>query len=178
MDNVKPIDEAQRRFIRELTENQVALFSYICVALGNGGDAADILQETNVQLWVHASEYDASRPFLPWARAFAFNQIRAFLKTCSRERLVFSEELVCLFAENISEAPPDRMEDIARLRRCMEKLDVGQRALIRDRYWNGQSVDALSRRLRRSADAVYVQLHRIRRLLADCIRRETRREAM
>ena len=157
------------QFVTELTRAQFDLFAFVSMLLGNRDAAKDVLQEANVALLRHAAEYDVRRPFLPWAKAFAYNQVRAYLKRESRERLVFDDALVDAVADDASAVSVEsgRMMDLLDL--CLKRLAEAQKRLIQDRYFRRESVTAIAKRLRRSEISVYVQIHRIRRALGACI---------
>lgn len=98
-----PQDKAnslEPRYVGLLTKAQMDLYAFICMLLGHRDEAEDILQETNLMLMRHAAEYDGQRAFLPWAKAFAYNQVRKYLKSRSRSPLVFSGELVDAIADD------------------------------------------------------------------------------
>src|ERR1041384_3034412 len=80
-------------FMLLLTSYQSMLYSSITALLGGVEGAQDILQETNVVLLKKAADYDSARPFLPWAIAFAKNQVLAWRKRQSRDRLVLHDAL-------------------------------------------------------------------------------------
>ena len=158
-----------QQFVRTLTGAQFDIFAYICMLLGNRDVAKDILQDTNVMLMNHAREYDAGRAFLPWAKAFAYNQVRTYLKKESRSRMVFDDELVTAVAEETLAESEESGRKLELLDKCMDKLLPAQRELIQKRYFRGESIECMAESLKRSAISVYVQIHRIRRLLGDCI---------
>jgi len=158
-------------FVRALTDAQFTLYSFICMLVGNRHAADDILQDTNVILMEHAGEYDAKRAFMPWAKAFAYNRVRTYLKKESRCPLVFDEELVTALAEQI---PAETGEQSGRelleyLDDCLKQLTPDQRTLIQSHYYRSEKVATLAERLKRTEISVYVQIHRIRRLLGACV---------
>ncbi len=58
-----------------LTEHQQALFRYAFSLLPSEADARDVMQETSLALMRKFSQYDATKPFLPWAYRFAYLQV-------------------------------------------------------------------------------------------------------
>lgn len=171
--DAKPREDSALKpvFVSALTDAQFALYSFICMLVGNRHAADDILQDTNVILMEHAGEYDAKRAFMPWAKAFAYNRVRTYLKKESRCLLVFNEELVTALAE---QTPAETCENSGRelleyLDTCMHRLTPDQQALIQAHYYRSEKVAILAERLKRTEIAVYVQIHRIRRLLGACI---------
>lgn len=159
------------QFVRALTDAQFALYSFICMLVGNRHAAEDILQDTNVILMDHAGDYDAKRVFMPWAKAFAYNKVRTFLKKESRSPLVFNEELVTVLAEEtVAETGEGSGRELLEyLDACMERLTPVQQELIQARYYRKERVESLAARFKRTEISIYVQIHRIRRLLGVCI---------
>lgn len=157
------------RFVRVLTGAQFEIFAYICMLLGNRDIAKDVLQDTNVMLMNHAGEYDVGRAFLPWAKAFAYNQVRTHLKKESRSRMVFDDDLVTAVAEATLTESEESGQALELLDQCMGKLIPAQKELIEARYFRGESIERMAEKLKRSTISVYVQIHRIRRLLGECI---------
>jgi hypothetical protein len=58
-------------FMTQITRAQRQLHAFILSMVWNATDADDVLQQTNLVLWEKSAEFDASRPFLPWAMRFA-----------------------------------------------------------------------------------------------------------
>lgn len=172
----KPATSLDPHFVSLLTSAQMDLYAFVCMLLGNRDDAQDILQETNLMLMSHAAEYDVRRAFLPWAKAFAYNQARKQLKRKSRSPLVFSGELVEALADDASREEGADRHELDLLDRCIQKLTPAQRKLIQERYYEDQSVESLAGRMNKSAISVYVQIHRIRKLLGKCIESYLRTE--
>lgn len=162
--------ELTPEFVRILTGAQMNLYAFICMLLGNRDEAKDVLQKTNVMLIKHADRYDPERAFLPWAKAFGYNQVKAYLKRQSRSRLVFDIELVNTIAEETVPRPEeDAGSMLKQLEACMERLTPAQKELIQARFYRKESAESLAKRLKRSVVSVRVQTHRIRRLLRACI---------
>jgi RNA polymerase sigma-70 factor, ECF subfamily len=67
---------------------------------------------------------------------------------------------------------------LAALQQCLDKLELNQSQLIRERYSGRVSVKALAARLGSTANQISARLYRIRRLLARCIESSLAREAI
>lgn len=157
------------RFVKALTDVQFDLYAFICMLLGNRDAAQDVLQDTNLSLMRHAAEYNFARPFWPWAKAFAYNHVRTCKKAYERTPLIFDNGLIDMMAEEYYEEPAESRIELDLLDECMEKLTPSQRRLIEARYYCGEKVESIAARLNKSAISVYVQIHRIRKRLEDCI---------
>lgn len=173
-------EEASARFVERLTACQGRLFAFIYALTADPEIAKDTLQQTNRALWSHASEYDAGREFFPWARAFAFNQVRAARTRHRRERLVFREDgTLRAIADRFAarDAQPEGDTDrLAALEVCLGKLAPTTREAIDRYYQRGEEVREIARLLGRRANTVAVMLHRTRIALADCIRAAVARQ--
>jgi RNA polymerase sigma-70 factor, ECF subfamily len=157
------------KYIQLLTANQPRLYAYIATIMLGDAAAADVLQETNIQLWTHAHEFDFNRPFLPWAFGFARPQVMAFRKSCNRSRLVFDDETLRFIDDKVALSATEIDSRLPALQKCLKKLNAQQAELIRARYMAKTPVNALAERLNETAHNISSQLHRIRKILARCI---------
>ena len=188
---VKPPEQLEpdlaAEYVRQLTGCQNQLYGYIYTLLsssrrGTADSAWDVLQETNAVLWSKATEYDASRPFLPWAMGMAFQQVRAARTRFGRDRLVFQDEqtLEVLSQQMISEATgrsatgqsgtgqTANARELA-MEGCLKKLTSEQQQIVDQYYQHEQPIKAIATTIGRSASSVGVILHRVRLSLAKCI---------
>jgi RNA polymerase sigma-70 factor (ECF subfamily) len=161
--------ERSTQFVELLTAHQRKLYAYIATMLQGDAAAADVLQETNLDLWTKAVEYDFARPFLPWAFAFARQKVLAFRRTHGRSRLVFSDEALELISETCAQLASQADDRLVALRKCLEKLNPQQAELIRERYVTKTSVRLMAARSSDSVQNISSRLHRIRKALAKCI---------
>lgn len=160
-------------FVSQITRSQRQLHAFIVSIVWNNADADDVLQQTNLVLWEKVTEFDPSRPFLPWAMRFAQFQALAWLKRRRRQeqRVVFDDELVRLLADEAGAKEitfEDRRQALAG---CLMKLPSDQRDLIARRYEPTGSVNALAEAGGTTPKAVSDRLRRIRQALLLCIQR-------
>jgi RNA polymerase sigma-70 factor (ECF subfamily) len=168
------MDHAHRstRFVELLTSHQRDLFVYIDTLMAGDAAVPDVLQDTNLALWSRLSDFDFSRPFLPWAYGFSYQRVLAFRKQRSRSRLVFNEEMLELISDIYVSDQTNADSRLAALQQCLAKLDATDGELIRDRYVDRMPIKTLAARLGRTANQLSVRLFRIRYALARCV--ETR----
>lgn len=161
----------QAVFIELLLRCESALRGYLASVLGGSPDREDQFQEVCVVLWKKFPDYDSSRPFIPWALGIAARCLRKSLsKKARRSALLGPEELTRLAEEFAKTATPAwQHAREAALRLCLESLPPANRALIQSRYFEEETIDAISRRHRASPAAIYQTLSRIRRKLGECI---------
>lgn len=158
-------------FVTQITRSQRQLHAFILSMVWNPADADDVLQETNLALWEKASEFDGSRPFLPWAMRFAQLQAMAWLKRRRRQnqRLVIDDDLAKLMADEAAADEPVVEALLSALATCLQRLQPEQRKLVGRRYEPDGSVNAIAESCGTTPKAISDRLRRIRRGLLECI---------
>jgi RNA polymerase sigma-70 factor, ECF subfamily len=157
------------QFVDLLTSHQRDLYTFINTMLLGDSAAADVLQDTNLDLWAHIDDFDFARPFLPWAYTFAFHRVLAFRKANSRSRLIFNEEILELISAAFIRDDTTADVRLVALHACLEKLDDKQQQLIRERYIERTPVKTLATRCGGTVNQLSARLYRIRKILGKCI---------
>lgn len=163
-------------FVRLLTENQRRLYVYVLALVGNGTDADEVLQDTNLVLWRKSTEYKPGTNFVAWALKTAYFEVMAFRKRQQREQLRFDPGLVDLLSTDATvhvEGFDSRRRALAT---CVSQLNERDREMLHLRYGLGDgtvagSISELAQRVGRTVHATHQALHRVRMLLMDCVRR-------
>ena len=163
-------------FIHELTRAQLDLRLYVMTLVGNAHDAADVLQETNLDLWKKADTYDPDRPFLPWARKLAWYQVLKYRTYRGRERVVFSETVLNAMASTLGTQQEGAGLQLEALESCVKKLTDTQRAYLSAKYAERKTVEEMAQVFRHSATAVVSLLYRLRNVLHECVEKTVRLE--
>jgi RNA polymerase sigma-70 factor, ECF subfamily len=164
------------QFVELLTAHQRKLYGYISVMLLGSPAAADVLQETNLDLWSKIGEYDFEKPFLPWAFGFARQKVLVHRRSHGRSRLVISEEAMRLIDTISVEYAMEADERLVALRSCLQRLTTEQAELLRERYVMKAPVKIIAERLDETVHNISSRLHRIRKNLANCINARLRAE--
>ncbi len=123
------------------------------------------------------ADFDSIAHLRSWLFRTAKNQAIDHLRRSCRKDVSLDERLatiICAKYESLSESELE--ESLHRLRRCIGRLAPAATHLIGMRYSEGLSGKAISARLKQSVDAVHQALSRIRRVLANCIQEQTKRE--
>lgn len=169
MSNDTP-DDRTSGFLDLILRSQQDLRSYLYHLHPYAQDLDDLFQETSLKLWREFADYDATRPFLPWAMRIAYFQVLRFRKTRSRDRLVFSDELVELLAE---EAPAHDRADVLRsaLEHCLGKLTERAKEAVLARYSQDHTIANLAEQRRQSVHGLYRLLNQARAQLTTCMQR-------
>ena len=164
-----PASERVDVFVQLLGQNQRRIFLFVVSMVPNWSEAEEIIQETNLLLWREFDHFQPSTNFTAWACQVALYQVLAWRKRQQRDRVKFSLAFLEAVADEVT-AEADWLEDRSRaLALCIEKLPERHRLLLRSRYNEGRTIDAIGRELGRSADAIYRTLSRIRHSLHNCV---------
>ena len=172
MDSTSSADSSRdrsTRFVELLTAHQRKLYAYIATMLSGDPVAADVLQETNLDLWARIDDYDFQRPFLPWAFGFARTKVLAHRRSHCRSRLVFGDAAFELIHERCVTYAAQADDRLAALRKCLQRLQPHQEELIRERYFAKTPVKLMAARMSDTVQNISSRLHRIRKQLAKCV---------
>lgn len=161
--------EPNREFIELLLPNQRAIRNFLYSIHPQAQDLDDIMQDTCLSLWSKFETFDRSREFLPWAMRLAYFEVLRFRKNRSRDRLVFSDEMVAQLAEETVEMPGTNAV-LDALTSCLGKLDESARRVLDARYSGGTSIQDLAQVRQESPHRLYRQLEKARAALVACVR--------
>ena len=163
------LNPPDKEFIYQLTDWQNRLFGYLFTLLGSVHDARDVLQQTNLVLWRKANEFEPGTNFGAWARKCAYFESLAFLRDRKRDRHLFDDDLLAMFADEEAEPGHDEDERWLALRDCLAQLPDRQRQLIGQRYQEEIPVRQLAAEFGKKESAMKMALMRIRGALQTCI---------
>lgn len=162
-----PSDE----FLELIATCQSRLFGYLYSLLHNMEDTEDVLQQAVLAMWRRFAEYDRDRSFFAWARTFAKFSALNYIRAKRRDRVVFSDDLVLLMADDLTtEGQGDLLTSYRdSLLRCMDRLPAADRDLLQLCYFERCSITKAAAKLGRSPQSTCNSLRRIRIALFDCI---------
>ena len=161
-------------FARLFAEHESTLYGFVYSMLPHRSDADDVMQEAMTKIWGNIDSYDRNRPFLPWARKFAYNQVLMHRRKQRTHGKYFSDVVIESLAE---EQPDDATWDqaqLAALKTCMNELSMDEQELLSHRYQGNHTLQQFAASLDRTANALYKQLQKLRRRLFVCINQELR----
>lgn len=164
--------ESHEEFMRRFLKCQRGLLRYVMYFVPNAHDARDIVQNTAISLWKKHDQYDPAEPFMPWACRFALNELKLFMRTDQRWKHFLDEETVNFLAGRRQEMSGELDERRIHLRECLRKLPKVQQTVVEEYYFNDVSVERLAESSRRSVEAIYKSLQRIRSALSQCVQRQ------
>jgi DNA-directed RNA polymerase specialized sigma24 family protein len=100
------LSDRKAEFAEALRQHQNQLFGYIYSLVRDLDDADDLFQQTSLVLWDKFALFDASRSFIAWACGVARFEVSNFLRSRSRHRVYFSDELGMMLIDAHEELEP------------------------------------------------------------------------
>lgn len=164
-------------FLRSFTTHEPAIRAYVRRMVPARADADDVMQEVSVVLWRKFDSFREGADFRAWAFGVARFEVLAWLRDRGRDRMVLDEEVVARIAGEAEEAEPRLERQREALEECMEKVAPEQRELLMQAYSGGRRIQEVAAGSGRTVPGFYQWLHRMRRLLLDCIQRALTQEA-
>ncbi|HEY2572480.1 MAG TPA: sigma-70 family RNA polymerase sigma factor [Verrucomicrobiaceae bacterium] len=163
-------DQHHDQFLRFFAAHEPALRTFVRSLLPSLADASEVMQEVAVVLWQKFEDFDATRDFRKWAFGVARYEALAYLRDKARDRHVFNDELVGRLADEAATAEQRHEAQREALDTCLQKLPEPQRNLVLAAYVKGARMDELAAQRGQTAMSLYKLLHRIRRVLMECVR--------
>jgi len=156
-------------FVNVLLRHQRQIYAFIGTLLPHEIELDDVFQQTCLVLWQRRDQFDQRKPFLPWAYAFARNEVFNFLRRERRPGMHLSTDLLARIANVREEADATAAARRAALEACVQKLSESQRDLLRKRYAGEITLEALATQTATTAAALTMRLQRMRHALMRCI---------
>lgn len=159
-------------YVTLMTKHQGNLRAFIVSLIPGSQDVDDVLQETNAALWQKREDFQLDSNFIAWAFQIARYEVHRSRDRAKRlDRLVFSDQLVELMADERELTDEGHSHLIGALEQCLEKLTQNQREIVRHRYTSGLSIEQLSEQIGRTPGSLRIALMRIRDALKTCVER-------
>lgn len=166
------LNDRYKAFLSEYLDVRKPLYAFIFVLTHNAADTDDIFQEASSILWRKFDQFEAGTHFLAWAKQIARNLVMDLRKKRGRHPVVeLDDKTVDLLAFRYQRVQ-DRVEDrIEALKSCVEKLDSGDRDLVKAVYDEGSPVKKIAKKSKVSVQRIYKRLGGIQGTLLRCVRR-------
>jgi RNA polymerase sigma-70 factor (ECF subfamily) len=160
---------SETRFFRLWTRNEPQLRAYVRVCCPKPEEVDEIMQECAIVAWQKFETQGDEEKFERWVCAIARYQVLQARRRHARNRLVLSEEVLELLADESAEELSLRSRQMEALEGCMAKLPRERRDLALVAYAKRAAVQTLALQLKRSEGAIYQLLARIRQDLLGCM---------
>jgi RNA polymerase sigma-70 factor (ECF subfamily) len=135
--------------------------------------AEEVLQDSFVNIWNHASDYaQAKSAAMTWMTAIVRNRSLDVIRR-TREEPDIDDALAARLADDTASPSREAEERAAAhsLRHCLEELDAGERQSIALAFYHGLSHAELAAHLRRPLGTVKTHVRRGLIKLRDCLMR-------
>ena len=175
--------EAKPRLVRDLSREdsrellavnwakaQPSLTAFLIASTPQFSDAEDLLQEVAAEVARRFDDYDASRPFLPWALWVAKIKIANFYRARERSPVKFIGDSIDALAEACDRVQMTLSEEKWALEKCLNSVTGRSRELLQLRYFEDMSPQEIGDRVGMTPGAVRIALSRIRSALITCVR--------
>lgn len=144
---------------------------------GSPSDANDVLQETAVVLLRKIDQYQADKPFMPWAKKFAYYEVLKHRNASSQRLPLLDQAVFDQISQQMEAFDPVMDARREALTHCLKKLPGHQLDVIKMRYTEDIKPAEISEMTTKPVQTVYTQLKRARQSLLECIERKLRRGA-
>ncbi|MBA4031781.1 MAG: RNA polymerase subunit sigma-70 [Planctomyces sp.] len=149
---------------------QPSLTAFLIASTPQFSDAEDLLQEVAAEIAQRFDDYDASRPFLPWALWVAKLKIADFYRARERRPVKFIGDSIEALGEACDRVQSIVAEEKWALEKCLTTLTGRSRSLLQLRYFEDLTTEEIAGKVGMTAGAVRIALTRIRSSLITCVR--------
>ncbi len=166
-----------------LLKNQSMLSVYLYAKVQNWDIVEDVVQETAVYICAHSNDFKSGTNFGAWARAIAHNRLRDAFKARQRKGLQSPDLETSNLTESVTDSEWEQFGDYYHDRKqalatCVENLSDTSRRIIRMHYDQNLSVEKIADELKRTLQATYKVLSRIRIQLRQCVEQRFDQESI
>jgi len=166
-----PIDQSD--FMRLFVRHERDLRVFARSLLPNWPAVDDVLQEASVVMWKKLHQLQQEEGFFTWARVIVRYEALRARRKAARDRLVLSEELLELLANEAMPTTGDELEkEREALNCCLKKMGDEQRQLVFAASMRDGGVKELAEATNRTANSLYKLIGRLRASLRECVYRE------
>ena len=158
-------------FLRLWTHHEPELRAFVRSCCPRAQEVDEVMQDVSIAAWRKFSSLDDHDAFGAWACMIARYELLMTRRRFARDRLVLSEDIVKLFADEAADELPMRNRQLEALEGCIQRLPKERRELALAAYGRDQSIREMAAQLGRSKGSLYQLLARIRKELQRCIER-------
>lgn len=154
---------------------EATIRAYVRRLLPTRADADDVMQGVALVLWAKFEQFREDGDFRSWALGVARYEVLAWLRDRGRDRLVLAGDVAEMIADETANDVFLLEERRIALQTCLEKMAPHNRNLLLDSYGSELKIQEVAATSGRSVAGFYQWLHRMRRILLDCVQQEVAR---
>lgn len=156
-------------FLRLWMKHEPELRAFVRACCPKAQEVDDVMQEVSVAALRKFSTLDDHSAFGAWACLIARYELLTARRRFARDRLVLSEDIVQMLADEGARELPLRQQQLRALDHCVEKLPRERRELALAAYAKGTTIRQIAAELKRTEGSLYQLLARIRKELHRCM---------
>jgi RNA polymerase sigma-70 factor (ECF subfamily) len=168
--------DTYEQFIRLFVAQEGRLRAFLRTLVPSLDELDEVMQETSLVAWRKFSQFEPGTDFLAWLATIGRFEALRWRRDRAADRLVFSEQLCELLADEALAETETREAERRALDLCLEKLPTRQRQWLAAAYQPGVKFREVAQTSGKSVEAFYKMLQRVRALLSQCIQRELERQ--
>jgi len=163
---------AGEEFSQHLLQSRHRLYGFIYSLVHDHSVVDDIFQEVARVLWRKFDRFDPETDFAAWAMSVARLSILEWRRKQKKVPLPLADETLMLLADDAVAISFENDERTEALHSCLPSLTEKQRALLRRRYQQKESVTNIAESSHITPRAIYKTLNHIHQQLHSCIRQK------
>lgn len=165
-------------FLALLVKAEPALRAYARSLVPDWDLVDEAIQEASVTMWQKRDQLESADGFVPWARVILRFKCLRQLEKLRVRRPLLSDELLEKLAERGESRGVDELTARGRaLHACLDQFSSEHRELLLAPHSSTHTVVDLAERRKKSPNALYKLLARLREQLTDCVRMRISAEA-
>jgi RNA polymerase sigma-70 factor, ECF subfamily len=143
------------------------VYGYLRSRTSSIADAESLTQQVFAALYRHPKSFSAASDLQSWLLSAAHDALAAYVSAHRKQGGAAWSELCLEFDPN---APHGLLNaDRHRIRDCLDRLEPSAREAMEFRYSGQRDLAEVSRRMRRSEDAIKLLIYRARQTLRQCL---------
>lgn len=170
------VQSSSELFLSLFEADRKRLYAYIFAFVTNASAADDIFQETSMVLWREFEKFTPGTNFSKWANGIAFNRIREYRRANKKMMLGLSEEVLEALVE-VQTQEQEKEKRWQMLQTCRGDLPEHTQGLYEDFYVKNLKAQQIAEQSGRSIFAIRKSIHKLRKVLFDCVEQKMRKEA-
>lgn len=168
--------QQSKEFMKFFEADKKRLYAYIYAYVMDHSAAEDIFQETSMVLWREFHRFDQQSNFTKWANGIAFNRIRDYRYKSKKYVLGLSDDFLQEFnnllkvkEQALKEDKPNRW---LQLQDCSKQLPDPMRRVYDYFYVQNLKAQQVAENTGRSVYAIRKAVHKLRKMLFDCVEKK------
>lgn len=172
MDEESPqFNLSEAEFLALLVKHEPVLRAYARVIVPDWDLVDESLQEASVTMWQKRGQLAGADGFLPWAKVILrFKCLRQVERLRQRRPLLSDAMLETLVDRGAGGSAIEATQRGVALNECLKQFSAEHRELLLAPHGSTDTVVSLARRRKKSPNALYKSLGRLRAQLMKCIR--------